>query len=59
MDWENNEVRRFAVPRQGWHANISFVRPAAELVLEVMPVCNKSGAGVQCKKSIEVINVRA
>jgi hypothetical protein len=38
IEVENNRVRRIAMPRQGWHANISFARPAAELVYEVIPL---------------------
>ena len=43
-------------PLLGWHANISFAGPAAELVSEVIPLCNTTGAAVQFKEFIEAIH---
>jgi len=35
IEVESNRVTRIAMPQQGWHANISFARPATEMVREV------------------------
>src|SRR5208337_2777807 len=43
IEWRNNGVRRIARLRQGRHANISFAKPAAELVLEVISLCRMFG----------------
>ncbi len=41
IEVENNRVRRIAMPRQGWHASISFAAPATEMVCEVFLLCGK------------------
>jgi hypothetical protein len=36
MEWRTTGSGEIAMPQQGWHANISFAGPAAELVYEVI-----------------------
>jgi hypothetical protein len=47
------------MPTSGLTCNICFAEPAAELVFEVISLCNRIGAVVQRKESIATIGIEA
>jgi len=53
---EINRVERNCMPQHGWHTNSSYAGLAAEPTREVILLCHRSGAGVQCKESMGIIS---
>ena len=56
IEVEINGVKKNCMPLHGWHANSDFAGTGCRASCEVIPLCNRTSAAVQLKKSMEVID---